>query len=46
MDYHREVIEAIRARDPLRADAVMKSDAYAAKDDFRCELRRHEEGDA
>jgi DNA-binding GntR family transcriptional regulator len=44
--YHREVIEAIRARDPLRADAVMKSHVYAAKDYFTSELRRHEEGDA
>lgn len=42
--YHREVIEAIRARDPLRADAVMKSHVYAAKDFFTSELRRHEEG--
>jgi DNA-binding GntR family transcriptional regulator len=44
--YRREVLEAIRARDPPRADAVMKSHVYAAKDDFTCELRRHEEGDA
>jgi DNA-binding GntR family transcriptional regulator len=32
--YHREVVDAIRARDPLRADAVMKSHIYAAKDYF------------
>ncbi len=32
--YHREIVEAIRARDPLRADAVMKSHIYAAKDHF------------
>jgi DNA-binding GntR family transcriptional regulator len=32
--YHRAVIDAIRARDPLRADAVMKSHIYAAKDYF------------
>ena len=32
--YHGEVVEAIHARDPLRADAVMKSHLYAAKDFF------------
>lgn len=32
--YHGEVVEAIRAGDPLRADAVMKSHLYAAKDFF------------
>lgn len=37
--YHREVIDAIRARDPLRADAVMKSHVYAAKDYFAELLR-------
>lgn len=36
--YHREVIDAIRARDPLRADAVMKSHVYAAKDYFTDQL--------
>lgn len=37
--YHREIIDAIRARDPLRADAVMKSHIYAAKDYFTDLLR-------
>lgn len=37
--YHREVIDAVRARDPLRADAVMKSHVYAAKDYFTDQLR-------
>lgn len=37
--YHREIIDAIRARDPLRADAVMKSHIYAAKDYFTELLR-------
>lgn len=32
--YHLEIIDAIRARDPLRADAVMKGHIYAAKDYF------------
>ncbi len=41
--YHREIIDAIRSRDPLRADAVMKSHVYAAKDYFTELLR---DGDA
>ncbi len=41
--YHREVIDAIRARDPLRADAVMKSHVYAAKDYFTDQLSRGED---
>lgn len=40
--YHREIIDAIRARDPLRADAVMKSHIYAAKDYFTHRLRHPE----
>jgi DNA-binding GntR family transcriptional regulator len=38
--YHREIVDAVRARDPLRADAVMKSHIYAAKDYFTDQLRR------
>jgi DNA-binding GntR family transcriptional regulator len=38
--YHREIVDAIRARDPMRADAVMKSHVYAAKDYFTDRLRR------
>lgn len=36
--YHREIVEAIRAADAFRAEAVMRSHVYAIKDDF---LRRH-----
>jgi len=43
--YHREIIDAIRARDPLRADAVMKSHIYAAKDYFTDRLRQGADGD-
>jgi DNA-binding GntR family transcriptional regulator len=32
--YHREIIEAIRTADPVRAEAVMRSHIYAVKDDF------------
>jgi DNA-binding GntR family transcriptional regulator len=32
--YHREIVEAIRARDAVRAEAVMRSHVYAVKDDF------------
>ncbi len=32
--YHLEIVDAIHARDPLRADAVMKGHIYAAKDFF------------
>ena len=32
--HHREVIEALRAHDPLRADAVMRTHIYAVKDFF------------
>lgn len=35
--YHREIVEAIRAGDAFRAEAVMRSHVYAIKDDF---LRR------
>ena len=38
--YHGEVVEAIRAGDPLRADAVMKSHLYAAKDFFAAQTER------
>lgn len=41
--YHREVVEAIRARDPLRAEAVMKSHIYAAKDFYVDQLRPGED---
>lgn len=32
--HHREVLEALRAHDPLRADAVMRTHVYAVKDFF------------
>jgi DNA-binding GntR family transcriptional regulator len=32
--YHHEIIEAIRARDAVRAEAVMRSHVYAVKDEF------------
>jgi DNA-binding GntR family transcriptional regulator len=32
--YHREIVEAIRARDAVRAEAVMRSHVYAVKDDY------------
>jgi DNA-binding GntR family transcriptional regulator len=32
--YHREIVEAIRTHDAVRADAVMRSHIYAAKDYF------------
>lgn len=41
--YHLEIVDAIRARDPLRADAVMKSHIYAAKDYFVDQLIPGEE---
>ncbi|GAC1411676.1 MAG: hypothetical protein NVSMB64_21610 [Candidatus Velthaea sp.] len=33
--YHREIFEAFRARDALRADAAMRSHMYSAKHFFR-----------
>ncbi len=41
--YHLEIVDAIRARDPLRADAVMKSHIYASKDYFVEQLVPEEE---
>jgi DNA-binding GntR family transcriptional regulator len=41
--YHLEIVDAIRARDPLRADAVMKSHIYAAKDYFVDQLLPEDE---
>lgn len=32
--HHREILEALRAHDPLRADAVMRTHVYAVKDFF------------
>lgn len=32
--YHREIVEAIRARDAVRAEAVMRSHVFAIKDFF------------
>jgi DNA-binding GntR family transcriptional regulator len=37
--YHREIVEAIRARDAVRAEAVMRSHVFAVKD-FFIELER------
>lgn len=42
--YHLEIVDAIRARDPLRADAVMKSHIYAAKDYFVDQLLPRDAG--
>lgn len=33
--YHREIVEAIRSRDAIRAEAVMRSHIYAVKDDYQ-----------
>jgi DNA-binding GntR family transcriptional regulator len=33
--YHREIVEAIRSRDAIRAEAVMRSHVYAVKDDYQ-----------
>lgn len=41
--YHLEIVDAIRARDPVRADAAMKSHVYSAKDYFVEQLAPGEE---
>ncbi len=38
--YHRELIEAFRNRDPLWAEATMKSHVYAARDYLLTKLRK------
>lgn len=32
--YHREIVEAIRSRDAIRAEAVMRSHVYAVRDNY------------
>jgi DNA-binding GntR family transcriptional regulator len=39
--YHREIVEALRAHDAVRAEAVMRSHVFAVKD-FFTEHQRHE----